>query len=59
MLVALGAFLGRLIGELNDTRLLLSELNSTSSFHSFDLPRRKGLGLFNSNWADLLALPLH
>lgn len=45
MLVALGAFLGRLLGELNDTRLLLSELLiQLQVFHSFDLPRRKDLG---------------
>ena len=45
MLVALGAFLGRLLGESNDTRLLLSELLiQLQVFHSFDLPRRKDLG---------------
>lgn len=45
MLLALGAFFGRLVGELNDTRLVLSELLiQLQVFHSFDLPRRKDLG---------------
>jgi len=45
MLVALGAFLGRLIGELNDTRLVLADLLiQLQVLHSFDLPRRKDLG---------------
>ena len=45
MLVALAAFLGRLVGELNDTRLLLAELLiQLQVLHSFDLPRRKDLG---------------
>lgn len=45
MLVALAAFFGRLIGELNDTRVLLAELLiQLQVFHSFDLPRRKDLG---------------
>ncbi len=45
MLIALGAFFGRLVGELNDTRLVLSELLiQLQVFHSFDLPRRKDLG---------------
>jgi transglutaminase-like putative cysteine protease len=45
MLVALGAFLGRLVGELNDTRLILAELLiQLQVLHSFDLPRRKDLG---------------
>jgi len=41
MLVALGAFLGRLIGESNDTRLLFIRLIQLQVFHSFDLPRRR------------------
>ena len=45
MLVALGAFLGRLLGELNDTRLGLAELLiQLQVLHSFDMPRRKDLG---------------
>ena len=45
MLIALGAFFGRLVGDLNDTRLVLSELLiQLQVFHSFDLPRRKDLG---------------
>jgi transglutaminase-like putative cysteine protease len=45
MLVALGAFLGRLLGELNDTRLALAELLiQLQVLHCFDVPRRKDLG---------------
>jgi transglutaminase-like putative cysteine protease len=45
MLVALGAFFGRLFGELNDTRLALAELLiQLQVLHSFDTPRRKDLG---------------
>ncbi|ARV62311.1 transglutaminase [Nostocales cyanobacterium HT-58-2] len=45
MLVALGAFFGRLFGELNDTRLALAELLiQLQVLHSFDMPRRKDLG---------------
>jgi transglutaminase-like putative cysteine protease len=45
MLVALGAFFGRLLGELNDTRLVLAELLiQLQILHSFDMPRRKDLG---------------
>ncbi len=45
MLAALGAFFGRLFGELNDTRLALAELLiQLQVFHSFDTPRRKDLG---------------
>lgn len=45
MLAALGAFFGRLFGELNDTRLALAELLiQLQVFHSFDMPRRKDLG---------------
>ncbi len=45
MLVAMGAFFGQLVGELNDTRLVLSELLiQLQVLHSFDLPRRKDLG---------------
>ncbi|AFY54152.1 transglutaminase-like enzyme, predicted cysteine protease [Rivularia sp. PCC 7116] len=45
MLLALGGFFGRLIGELNDTRLLLAELLiQLQVLHSFDMPRRKDLG---------------
>ncbi|MBW4612064.1 MAG: DUF3488 and DUF4129 domain-containing transglutaminase family protein [Desmonostoc vinosum HA7617-LM4] len=45
MLVALGAFFGRLVGELNDTRLNLAELLiQLVILHSFDTPRRKSLG---------------
>lgn len=45
MLLALGAFFGRLLGELNDTRLILAELLiQLQVMHSFDMPRRKDLG---------------
>ncbi|MCC5636237.1 DUF3488 and DUF4129 domain-containing transglutaminase family protein [Nostoc sp. CHAB 5844] len=45
MLIGLGAFFGRLIGELNDTRLALGELLiQLQVLHSFDMPRRKDLG---------------
>lgn len=45
MLVALAAFFGRLVGELNDTRLVLAELLiHLQVLHSFDLPRRQDLG---------------
>ncbi|WP_241993537.1 transglutaminase TgpA family protein [Trichormus variabilis] len=45
MLVALGAFFGRFIGEWNDTRLSLAELLiQLQVLHSYDTPRRKDLG---------------
>ncbi|BAZ69055.1 hypothetical protein NIES4106_38240 [Fischerella sp. NIES-4106] len=45
MLVALGAFLGRLMGELNDTRLDLAEfLIQVQVLHCFDVSHRKDLG---------------
>ncbi|WP_201253444.1 transglutaminase TgpA family protein [Nodularia spumigena] len=45
MLIALGAFFGRLVGELHDTRLALAELLiQLQILHSFDTPRRKSLG---------------
>jgi transglutaminase-like putative cysteine protease len=45
MLAALGAFLGRLLGAANDTRVVLAELLiQLQLLHSFDLPRRKDLG---------------
>ncbi|MGK7920206.1 MAG: DUF3488 and DUF4129 domain-containing transglutaminase family protein, partial [Trichodesmium sp.] len=45
MLLALAAFLNRLVGELNDTRLVLAELLiQLQVLHSFDLPRGKDLG---------------
>jgi transglutaminase-like putative cysteine protease len=45
MLMALGAFFGRLFGELNDTRLALAELLiQLQILHSFDVPRRRNLG---------------
>lgn len=45
MLLALGAFFGRSLGELNDTRLVLAELLiQLQVLHSFDMPRRKDLG---------------
>ncbi|MEH2068820.1 MAG: DUF3488 and DUF4129 domain-containing transglutaminase family protein [Nostoc sp.] len=45
MLIALGAFFGRLVTELNDTRLGLAELLiQLQVLHSFDTPRRKNLG---------------
>lgn len=45
MLVALAAFFGRLVEELNDTRVVLAELLiQLQVLHSFDLPRRQDLG---------------
>jgi transglutaminase-like putative cysteine protease len=45
MLVAMGVFFGKLLGQLNDTRLVLAEfLIQIQVFHSFDVPRRKDLG---------------
>ena len=45
MLLIFAAFLSRLFGELNDTRLVLAELLiQLQVLHSFDLPRRKDLG---------------
>ncbi|WP_239729547.1 transglutaminase TgpA family protein [Nodularia sphaerocarpa] len=45
MLITLVAFFGRLVGELNDTRLALAELLiQLQILHSFDMPRRKSLG---------------
>ena len=45
MLIALAAFFGRLVGELNDTRLVLAELLiQLQILHSFDMLRRKSLG---------------
>ena len=45
MLVALGAFFGRLVGQLNDTRLVLAQLLiQLQILHSFDMPKRKDLG---------------
>ncbi|RQH25761.1 DUF3488 domain-containing protein, partial [Okeania hirsuta] len=45
MLLALADFLGRLVTELSDTRLVLGEfLIQLQVLHSFDLPRRKDLG---------------
>ncbi|WP_009631778.1 transglutaminase TgpA family protein [Synechocystis sp. PCC 7509] len=45
MLVAMAVFFGKLLGQLNDTRLVLAEfLIQIQVFHSFDVPRRKDLG---------------
>lgn len=45
MLLALVSFFGRLLGELNDTRVVLAGLLiQLQVLHSFDLPRRKDLG---------------
>ena len=45
MLLAMGAFFSNLLGQLNDTRLILAELLiQLQVLHSFDLPRRKDLG---------------
>ncbi|WP_207765437.1 transglutaminase TgpA family protein [Cuspidothrix issatschenkoi] len=45
MLLALGAFFGRFLGDFNDTRLSLAELLiQLQVLHSFDTPRRKDLG---------------
>lgn len=44
MLIALAVFFMRLVGDSNDTRLVLAELLiQLQVFHSFDLPRRKDL----------------
>lgn len=45
MLIALANFLGNLIGQTNDTRLILADLLiQLQALHCFDLPRRKDLG---------------
>jgi transglutaminase-like putative cysteine protease len=45
MLLVLFTFLGRLLANLNDSRLVLAELLvQLQVLHSFDLPRRKDLG---------------
>ncbi|MBE9238312.1 DUF3488 domain-containing protein [Anabaena aphanizomenioides LEGE 00250] len=45
MLIALGAFFGRFIGQLNDTRLNLAQLLiELQVLHNYDTPRRKDLG---------------
>ncbi|MGM3308622.1 transglutaminase TgpA family protein [Anabaena sp. WFMT] len=45
MLVALGAFFGRFLGDWNDTRLSLAQLLiELQVLHSYDTPRRKDLG---------------
>ncbi len=45
MLVVLGFFLSRLLGNAGDSRLLLAELLiQLQVLHTFDLPRRKDLG---------------
>lgn len=45
MLAALMSFLGNLLANLNDTRLVLAQLLiQLQVLHSFDLPRRKDLG---------------
>lgn len=45
MLMALGIFLTRLVGESGDTRMRLAELLiHLQVLHSFDMPRRKDLG---------------
>ncbi|HEY9858925.1 MAG TPA: DUF3488 and DUF4129 domain-containing transglutaminase family protein, partial [Candidatus Obscuribacterales bacterium] len=45
MLLALAAFFGNLVENLNDTRLVLAQLLiQLQVLHSFDMPRRKDLG---------------
>ncbi|MEM8637924.1 MAG: DUF3488 and DUF4129 domain-containing transglutaminase family protein [Cyanobacteria bacterium P01_G01_bin.54] len=45
MLAALMVFFGNLLGNINDTRLVLAELLiNVQVLHSFDLPRRRDLG---------------
>lgn len=45
MLLAMGTFFGKLLAQLNDTRLILAQLLiQLQVLHSFDLPRRKDLG---------------
>jgi len=45
MLLALALFLGNLLANIDDTRLILAELLvQLQVLHSFDLPRRKDLG---------------
>lgn len=45
MLGALGYFIGNLVSNMNDTRLVLAELLvQMQTIHTFDLPRRKDLG---------------
>ncbi len=55
MLVALGAFFGRFLGDWNDTRInwaqLLIELQVLDGY---DTPRRKDLGYFDCDWVNLV-----
>ena len=45
MLFSLTTFLGQMLGQANDTRILLAELLiQLQVLHTFDLPRRKDLG---------------
>ena len=45
MLLAIGLFFRNILGQLNDTRLVLAELlTQVQVLHTFDLPRRKDLG---------------
>ena len=45
MLVVLGLFLSRLVGQMGDSRIVLAELLiQLQVLHTFDLPRRKDLG---------------
>lgn len=45
MLIALGSFFGRFVGEWNDTRMSLAQLLiELQVLHSYDTPRRKDLG---------------
>jgi len=45
MLIAIGLFFRNILGQLDDTRLILAELlTQVQVLHTFDLPRRKDLG---------------
>lgn len=45
MILVLALFLGRLVGQVGDSRILLTELLiQVQILHAFDLPRRKDLG---------------
>lgn len=54
MLVTLGFFFRQLLGDLNDTRLTLSQLLiQLQVLHSFDTPRTQGFGLLHCHWFNL------
>jgi hypothetical protein len=55
MLVALGAFFGRFLGDWNDTRINLAQLLiELQVLDGYDTPRRKDLGYFHCDWVNLV-----